>query len=128
MQSIVNILPVPGEFISIALMEIYGPIWGGVYSWIGGVLGAVGALYVTKWIAKPFFSKLAQPFLQRVEEFTKRHETFGLLLIRFVPLVPYHFVNYAFGFENKHLVFYLDHWLGHTSLYDCNERSLRRGS
>lgn len=97
-QSIVNILPVPGEFISIALMEIYGPIWGGVYSWIGGVLGAVGALYITKWIAKPFFSKLAQPFLQRVEEFTKKHETFGLLLIRFVPLVPYHFVNYAFGF------------------------------
>lgn len=97
-QSIVNIIPVPGEFISIALMELYGPIWGGVYSWIGGVMGAVGALYLTKWIAKPFFGKLAQPFLQKVEEFTKKHETFGLLLIRFVPLVPYHFVNYTMGF------------------------------
>lgn len=97
-QSIVNIIPVPGEFVSIALMEIYGPVWGGVYTWIGGVLGAVGALYLTKWIAKPFFGKLAQPFLDKVEEFTKRHETFGLLLIRFVPFVPYHFVNYAMGF------------------------------
>lgn len=97
-QSIVNIIPVPGEFISIALMEIYGPILGGVYSWIGGVMGAVGALYLTKWIAKPFFGKLVQPFLHKVEEFTKRHETFGLLLIRFVPLVPYHFVNYTMGF------------------------------
>ncbi|OCT14365.1 hypothetical protein A8709_26470 [Paenibacillus pectinilyticus] len=97
-QSIVNIIPVPGEFISIALMELYGPIWGGVYSWIGGIMGAVGALYLTKWIAKPFFGKLAQPFLQKVEEFTKKHETFGLLVIRFVPLVPYHFVNYTMGF------------------------------
>ncbi|OCT12257.1 hypothetical protein A8709_30955 [Paenibacillus pectinilyticus] len=97
-QSIVNIIPVPGEFVSIALMEIYGPIWGGVYSWIGGVTGALCALYLTKWIAKPFFGKLAQPFLQKVEEFTKKHETFGLLFIRFLPLVPYHFVNYTMGF------------------------------
>ncbi|MGQ7887539.1 TVP38/TMEM64 family protein [Paenibacillus sp. WC2504] len=97
-QTIVNIIPVPGEFISIALMEIYGPIWGGIYSWVGGVLGAVCALYLTKWIAKPFFGKLAQPFLHRVEEFTKKHATFGLLLIRFLPLVPYHFVNYTMGF------------------------------
>ncbi|NQX69106.1 VTT domain-containing protein [Paenibacillus alba] len=97
-QSLVNILPVPGEFISIILMEIYGPIWGGIYSWIGGVAGAVGALYLTRWVAKPFFSKMAQPFLQKVDEFIKKDATLGLLLIRFVPFLPYHFVNYALGF------------------------------
>ncbi|WP_187274599.1 TVP38/TMEM64 family protein [Paenibacillus sp. N3.4] len=99
-QLAANILPVPGEFISIVLMEIYGPIWGGVLSWIGGLGGAVGALYLTKWVAKPFFGKLAQPFLKKVEEFINKHEIFGLLLIRFVPFVPYHFVNYAVGFLN----------------------------
>ena len=102
-QSVVNIIPVPGEFISIILMEIYGPLWGGIYSWIGGVIGAVGALYLTKWVAKPFFGKMAQPFLQKVDEFTKKHETLGLLLIRFVPFVPYHFVNYALGFLNVNM-------------------------
>ncbi|SDN68365.1 Uncharacterized membrane protein YdjX, TVP38/TMEM64 family, SNARE-associated domain [Paenibacillus sp. yr247] len=102
-QSLVNILPVPGEFISIILMEIYGPVWGGIYSWIGGVTGAVGALYLSKWVAKPFFGKMAQPFLQRVDEFTRKHETLGLLLIRFVPFVPYHFVNYTLGFLNVNI-------------------------
>jgi uncharacterized membrane protein YdjX (TVP38/TMEM64 family) len=96
-QTLVNILPVPGEFISIFLMEIYGPIWGGVYSWIGGVVGAIGALYLTKWIAKPFFGKMAKPFLIKMETFIKKREKLGLLLIRFIPLVPYHFVNYAAG-------------------------------
>lgn len=96
-QSVVNVIPVPGEFISVILMEIYGPVWGGIYSWIGGMAGALGALFLTKWIAKPYFGKLAQPFLVKMDEFTKRHEAFGLLLLRFVPFVPYHFVNYAAG-------------------------------
>lgn len=96
-QSLANIIPVPGEFISIILMQIYGPIWGGLYSWIGGLIGAISALYLTRWIARPLFGKMAQPFLQKVDTFIKQRETFGLLLIRFVPFVPYHFVNYAVG-------------------------------
>jgi uncharacterized membrane protein YdjX (TVP38/TMEM64 family) len=96
-QSLVNILPVPGEFVSIILMEIHGPLWGGVYTWIGGVIGAIGALYLTKWIAKPFFGKLAEPYLNKMEEFIDERENIGLLLIRFVPFLPYHFVNYAAG-------------------------------
>jgi uncharacterized membrane protein YdjX (TVP38/TMEM64 family) len=100
MQTIVNMLPVPGEFTSIVLMEIYGPIWGGLYSWIGGVVGAVGGLYLTRWIAKPFFGKMVRPYLDKVDEWIKKREDMGLLLIRFVPLVPYHFVNYAAGLLN----------------------------
>jgi uncharacterized membrane protein YdjX (TVP38/TMEM64 family) len=96
-QSLVNILPVPGEFVSIILMEIHGPLWGGVYAWIGGVIGAIGALYLTKWIAKPFFGKLAEPYLNKMEDFIEERENIGLLLIRFVPFLPYHFVNYAAG-------------------------------
>ncbi len=96
-QTVANILPVPGEFISIALMEIYGAFWGGVYAWIGGVVGALGALFLTKWIARPFFGHMAQPFLEKMEEYMQRNEIFGLLMIRFVPFVPYHFVNYAAG-------------------------------
>ncbi|WP_079910989.1 TVP38/TMEM64 family protein [Paenibacillus sp. 32352] len=96
-QTIVNILPVPGEFTSIVLMEIYGPVWGGVYSWVGGLLGAIGAMYLAKWITRPFFGQLARPFLDKVKELLHKQETFGLLLLRFVPLVPYHLVNYTAG-------------------------------
>ncbi|TVY09169.1 TVP38/TMEM64 family protein [Paenibacillus cremeus] len=96
-QAMVNILPVPGEFTSIALMEIYGPVMGGVYSFIGGIIGALGGLYLSRWVAKPFFSALAAPYVAKVEEWLKKREQLGLLLIRFIPLVPYHFVNYAAG-------------------------------
>ncbi|WP_028551624.1 TVP38/TMEM64 family protein [Paenibacillus sp. UNC451MF] len=99
-QTIVNILPVPGEFTSIVLMEIYGPIWGGVYSWIGGLMGAIGAMFLTKWITKPFFGQLTRPFLDKVRQLVHRRESYGLLLLRFVPLVPYHFVNYTAGLLN----------------------------
>jgi uncharacterized membrane protein YdjX (TVP38/TMEM64 family) len=97
LQALVNILPVPGEFTSIALMEIYGPIWGGLYSLIGGIIGAIGGMYLTRWIARPFFGKMVQPYIAKVEEWLKNRENLGMLLIRFVPLVPYHFVNYAAG-------------------------------
>jgi uncharacterized membrane protein YdjX (TVP38/TMEM64 family) len=103
-QTAVNMLPVPGEFTSIVLMEIYGPVWGGIYSWIGGVAGAIGGLYITRWIAKPFFGKMAQPFLQRVEQLIAEREALGLLVMRFVPFVPYHFVNYAAGLLNVKLL------------------------
>lgn len=102
-QSLANILPVPGEFFSIVLMEIYGPIWGGVISWIGGLAGAIGSLYLTKWIAKPFFGEMAQPFLIKMETFIKKREKLGLLFIRFIPLVPYHLVNYAAGLLNVNI-------------------------
>jgi uncharacterized membrane protein YdjX (TVP38/TMEM64 family) len=103
-QSIVNILPIPGEFISLILMEIYGPFWGGVYSWIGGILGAVGALYLTRWIAKPYVEKKSKKYLVKVDDYVNRHGTLGLLLVRFVPFVPYHFVNYAAGLLNVKLL------------------------
>ncbi|MFC0215133.1 TVP38/TMEM64 family protein [Paenibacillus chartarius] len=96
-QALVNVLPVPGEFTTIALMEIYGPLWGGFYSFIGGVIGALGGLYLSKWLAKPLFGDMLEPYKIKVEEWLHKRETLGLLIIRFLPLVPYHFVNYAAG-------------------------------
>lgn len=96
-QTIVNILPVPGEFTSIVLMEIYGPWWGGVYSWVGGLLGAIGAMLLSRWITGAFVLQWARPFLDKVQPLVQRHESYGMLMLRFIPLVPYHFVNYASG-------------------------------
>ncbi|NRF96107.1 TVP38/TMEM64 family protein [Paenibacillus frigoriresistens] len=97
-QTLANIVPVPGEFITVILMEIYGPVWGGFFSWIGGIAGAVGALYLTRWVAKPFLGKMGLPFMKKIEEFTNKYGVLGLLFIRFVPFVPYHLLNYAMSF------------------------------
>jgi uncharacterized membrane protein YdjX (TVP38/TMEM64 family) len=131
-QALVNILPVPGEFTSIALMEIYGPISGGLYSFIGGIVGAVGGMYLARWVAKPFFGEMAKPYTAKVEEWLKKRETLGMLLIRFAPFVPYHFVNYAAGLLNIKLWVFiwttalgiLPYTIGMSGLY----AGARRGS
>jgi uncharacterized membrane protein YdjX (TVP38/TMEM64 family) len=96
-QTIVNAIPAPGEFVSIFLIEVYGAVAGGFYSWIGGILGAVLAYHLSNWIARPFIEPLAKPYLEKVDQWLQKQGDIGLLLIRFVPLVPYHFINYAAG-------------------------------
>ncbi|MCJ8013483.1 VTT domain-containing protein [Paenibacillus sp. KQZ6P-2] len=104
LQSLINMLPVPGEFTAIILLDIYGPVLGGVYNWISGLLGAVAGYYLTWWIAKPLLGKKINPYLQKMEGWLRQHERKGLLLIRFVPLIPYHFVNYAAGMLKVNLI------------------------
>jgi uncharacterized membrane protein YdjX (TVP38/TMEM64 family) len=96
-QAMVNAIPAPGEFVSVFLIEIYGPVAGGFYSWIGGILGAFLAYHLSTWIARPMIEPLAKPYLKKADQWLQKQGKLGLLLIRFVPLVPYHFINYAAG-------------------------------
>ncbi|OIK13016.1 hypothetical protein BIV60_15170 [Bacillus sp. MUM 116] len=96
-QTVVNIIPAPGEFVSIFLIQLYGPVAGGFYSFIGGVLGALLAYQLSNWIARPIIEPMAKPYLEKIDRWLQKRGDFGLLFIRFVPLVPYHFINYAAG-------------------------------
>ncbi|MGG1397531.1 VTT domain-containing protein [Bacillus salipaludis] len=96
-QSVVNVIPAPGEFVSLFLIEIYGPVAGGFYSFIGGIIGAVLAYHLSDWIARPIIEPMAKPYLEKIDRWLKNRGDIGLLIIRFVPLVPYHFINYAAG-------------------------------
>jgi uncharacterized membrane protein YdjX (TVP38/TMEM64 family) len=48
-------------------------------------------------LARPLIEPLAKPYLGKVNRWLEKKGDIGLLIIRFVPLVPYHFVNYASG-------------------------------
>ncbi|MFP3126115.1 VTT domain-containing protein [Ectobacillus funiculus] len=96
-QTFVNVIPVPGEFVSLFMIEIYGPVAGGIYSWIGGILGAIVAYYLSNWIARPIMEPLVKPYLEKIDRWLQKNGDLGLLIIRFVPLVPYHFINYGAG-------------------------------
>lgn len=97
-QMIVNVFPVPGEFTALLLMEIYGPVLGGIYSWSGGVLGAIGAYYLAKWLSKPFAGTMKNfAFADKLKRYMSEQEAMGLLTARFMPFLPYHMINYAAG-------------------------------
>jgi uncharacterized membrane protein YdjX (TVP38/TMEM64 family) len=96
-MAVFSILPVPSEFVSILLMHTYGVWVGMVLSWIGGIAGAVSGLWLARSFFRPTAERMGAKYLRLVEPWLRERGTAGLLAVRFIPLVPYHFVNYLAG-------------------------------
>jgi len=98
LMAILCILPVPSEFLMVANMEVYGVIWGIVYSWIGAIIGAVASMYISRWFGRPLVERYAPPErLQRIDDWMHARGTIGLFALRFIPFVPFHVLNYVSG-------------------------------
>lgn len=101
LMTLLCIIPVPAEFLIVVNMEIYGIGWGLFYSWSGSVLGAIVAMYVTRWLGQARVRRLfSNERQQQVDNWIKRRGTMGLLVLRFAPFVPYHVLNYVAGLMN----------------------------
>lgn len=100
-MAVLAVIPVPSEFFVVVNMEVYGVFWGLLYSWIGAVIGAVCAMYLTRWLGQTWLRRWLPPERQRqVDAWVKRRGALGLLTLRFVPLVPFHALNYVAGLLN----------------------------
>lgn len=107
MQTLLNMFPLPGEFTAVILLGIYGPVLGGVYIWISGMLGAIGGYYLMRWMAKPIINARIEPYITKIDAWIRQHEGKGLFLARFVPLIPYHLVNYVAGILKVNLLTFI---------------------
>jgi len=96
-MALASVLPVPSELISLFLLRFYGVFWGTVFSWTGGIVGAVAALYVARAVARPFAMRFAGRYVDLLQPWLGAHGWLGLLIARFIPLVPYHVINYVSG-------------------------------
>lgn len=97
LMALFSIIPVPSEFVSILLMQVYG-VWGGIlYSWLGAIVGAMATLYMARALARPLAMRFAGKYVRWIKPWLERRGTAGLLLVRLLPMVPYHVVNYAAG-------------------------------
>ncbi len=98
LMAILCVLPVPSEFLIVANMIIYGVGWGLFYSWIGAIIGAVLAMYLTRFFGQPYVRRLLpEKRQQQVNEWVSQRGTLGLFALRFVPFVPFHALNYIAG-------------------------------
>lgn len=97
LMALASVLPVPSEFLSIFLLRFYGVVWGTIFSWTGGIIGAVLALFASRILARPIVERAAGRYLHKIQPWIAGHGAFGLLVARFLPFVPYHLVNYAAG-------------------------------
>ena len=92
------IIPVPSEALIFVYMGIYGVGWGLFYSWIGAIIGAVIAMYLTRFFGQPLVKRFLPEERQvQVNEWVARRGTLGLFALRFAPFVPYHALNYVAG-------------------------------
>ncbi|PWI57159.1 TVP38/TMEM64 family protein [Sulfoacidibacillus thermotolerans] len=98
LMAILCVLPVPSEFLIVANMIIYGVGWGLFYSWVGAVIGAVLAMYLTRFFGQPVVRRLLpEKRQQQVNDWVTQRGTLGLFALRFVPFVPFHALNYIAG-------------------------------
>ena len=104
-MAVLAVIPVPSEFFVVVNMEVYGVFWGLLYSWIGAIIGAVWAMYLTRWLGQTWLRRWLRRLLpaerqRQVDDWVTRRGTIGLLTLRFVPLVPFHVINYVAGLLN----------------------------
>ena len=98
LMAILCIIPVPSEAMIFVYMGIYGVGWGLFYSWVGAIIGAVVAMYLTRFFGQPFVRRfLPEERQAQVNEWVARRGTLGLFALRFAPFVPYHALNYVAG-------------------------------
>ena len=90
------VFALPATIFVLAAGVIWGWVFGGTYSIIGGIIGAVVSFYVGRFIGEGIlqrFGRLGEIVRKQVD-----HAGFkSLLLLRFVPGIPFPVLNYGAG-------------------------------
>jgi len=76
---------------------VFGPVWGGLLSWVTILLGASICFALSRKYGKPMAVRLAGRSLEKVERFLDRYGLHALLLARITPFVPFDAVSYVAG-------------------------------
>jgi uncharacterized membrane protein YdjX (TVP38/TMEM64 family) len=93
-----SFLPFPAEVVAIANGMFYGPVWGTVITWIGAMLGALGAFGLTRLLGQPFVAvMISERDQRRLDEWTERHGARLIFIARLVPVIAFNLINYAAG-------------------------------
>lgn len=90
------VLALPASVFVVAAGFIWGWVLGGVYSIIGGLLGAVASFYVGRFVGEGMlhkFGRVGRAVAKQID-----HAGFSsLLALRFIPGIPFAVLNYGAG-------------------------------
>jgi len=89
--------PIPSEGLLVMFFKVFGVIHGGLYSWVGAMLGSIVAFLLARHLITPILrSRISADRFQRIEHWIARRGAVGLLLLRLLP-VPAFVQNYMIG-------------------------------
>jgi uncharacterized membrane protein YdjX (TVP38/TMEM64 family) len=90
------VLALPASVFVLAAGFIWGWLLGGVYSIVGGLLGAVASFYVGRFVGEGMlhkFGRVGRAVAKQVDHATFR----SLVAMRFIPGIPFAVLNYGAG-------------------------------
>lgn len=90
------VLALPASLFVLAAGFIWGWALGGVYSVIGGLLGAVASFYVGRFVGEGMlvkFGRVGRAVARQVDHASFR----SLVALRFIPGIPFAVLNYGAG-------------------------------
>ena len=90
------VLALPASVFVLAAGFIWGWLLGGVYSIVGGLLGAIASFYVGRFVGEGMlekFGRVGRAVARQVDHATFR----SLVAMRFIPGIPFAVLNYGAG-------------------------------
>lgn len=100
------VLAMPASIFCVAAGFIWGWVFGGVYSIIGGLIGAVASFYIGRFIGSGLlerFGRLGLMVSRQVDHAGFR----SLLVLRYIPGIPFAVLNYGAGVAGVRIQDYL---------------------
>ena len=92
----VLVAPLPGAFIPIASGFLFGPFLGGVYAWIGEVIGSSIAFLISRHFGKPLVNRLVSEKTQGHYHSMVSNNLHGLFWLYAIPIFPIDVVSLLF--------------------------------
>ncbi len=91
----------PSAAVALASGAVYGHTWGTIYIITGAWLGAIIAFLITRMLGADIICRLSGHRInikqETAQEKSQSWLMWGLLVSRFIPVIPYDIVSYAMG-------------------------------
>lgn len=94
----VSILPIPAEAPAMANGMLFGPIVGSLITWSGAMAGAWISYEIARGWGRPWAERWVRPDVTtRVDAAAEKAGWWGLLVLRFIPVVAFTALNWGAG-------------------------------
>lgn len=91
---------IPNIPLAIAAGMLFGTFWGGFYSIIGGMLGAVACFFIARLIGIAFIKKIIGKVPFFTDQVKDKHLVVLVFLSRLFPFLSFDLVSYCAGLTN----------------------------
>ncbi len=90
--------PFPSFLVSIANAMLYGPLWGGILTWVTALLAAAACFALARFLGRPGVVRIVSAqSLERVDDFMDRQGLWAVFVARLIPFINPDVVSYAAG-------------------------------